>query len=201
MMAKKSIDRRAARSRAKLHEALLCLMAQRSYETITVEDICDRASVSRSTFYSHYAGKDDLIRNWLRQLRELVVYQATDQAMPGCPRGGFAFSLTMLEHARDHVHLHKALGDRAGTIVQDAIRQILADVIRRELAATACEIAKGAMPRELVVQYVVGAYMAVVRWWLDGGAKLAPQHVDAMFQRLAAEGIAAHTSFRDANRA
>src|SRR5262249_5226307 len=99
MMAKKSIDRRAARSRAKLHEALLCLMAQRSYETITVEDICDRASVSRSTFYSHYAGKDDLIRNWLRQLRELVVYQATDQAMPGCPRGGFAFSLTMLEHA------------------------------------------------------------------------------------------------------
>jgi hypothetical protein len=51
-------------------------------------------------------------------------------------------------------------------------------------------IAKSAMPRELVVQYVVGAYMAVVTWWLDGGAKLAPEKVDAMFQRLATEGIA-----------
>jgi len=26
-------------------------------------------------------------------------------------------------------------------------------------------------------------------WWLDGGAKLPPQHIDAMFRHLAIEGI------------
>jgi hypothetical protein len=32
--------------------------------------------------------------------------------------------------------------------------------------------------------------MAVMTWWLDGGAKLPPKRIDAMFRRLAAEGIA-----------
>lgn len=48
---------------------------------------------------------------------------------------------------------------------------------------------RSAIPRELVVQYRVGAYMAVLTWWLDVGAKLAPHRIDAMFQRLAKEGI------------
>ena len=45
------------------------------------------------------------------------------------------------------------------------------------------------IPREFVVQYVVGAFMAVMTWWLDAGAKLSPQRIDAMFRRLAIEGI------------
>lgn len=45
------------------------------------------------------------------------------------------------------------------------------------------------IPRELVIQYIVGAYMAVLSWWLDGGAKLPPQRMSAMFRRLATEGI------------
>jgi hypothetical protein len=32
--------------------------------------------------------------------------------------------------------------------------------------------------------------MAVLTWWLDGGAKLPPNRIDAMFRRLAIEGIA-----------
>jgi hypothetical protein len=46
-----------------------------------------------------------------------------------------------------------------------------------------------AIPRELAVQYLVGAFMAVMTWWLDGGAKLPPNRIDAMFRRLATEGI------------
>jgi hypothetical protein len=31
--------------------------------------------------------------------------------------------------------------------------------------------------------------MAVLTWWLDGGAKLPPRQMDAVFRRLAIEGI------------
>jgi hypothetical protein len=31
--------------------------------------------------------------------------------------------------------------------------------------------------------------MAVLTWWLDGGAKLPPQHIDAMFRHLTLEDI------------
>ena len=99
------------------------------------------------------------------------------------------FSLALFEHARDHIQLYRALaGTRGGTIGLGTIRKILADLARLELGQTAAVSATEA-PRELVVQYLVGAYMAVLTWWLDQGAKLPAERVDAMFRRLANDGI------------
>jgi hypothetical protein len=44
--------------------------------------------------------------------------------------------------------------------------------MRNEFAATGGKNSADIVPRKLVVQYVVGAFMAVMTWWLDGGAKL-----------------------------
>lgn len=97
----------------------------------------------------------------------------------------------MFEHARNHMHLHRTLvGNRGGTIVFDAIRQMLSDLVRAELSPDLLKNKKDAVPREIVVQFVVGAYMAVTTWWLDHGEKLAPERMDAIFQRLANKGIA-----------
>jgi hypothetical protein len=88
------------------------------------------------------------------------------------------------------MELYRALaGGRGGTLALGSIRQILSDLVRDELAATVDKSSAEVIPRELVVQYVVGAYMAVLTWWLDGGAKLPPQRIDAMFRRLATEGV------------
>ena len=96
----------------------------------------------------------------------------------------------MFEHARDHLGLYRALvGGRGGTVALGTIRKILSDLVRDELAATVDKNSAAAIPREVVVQYVVGAYMAVLTWWLDGGAKLPPERIDAMFRRLASDGI------------
>ena len=81
------------------------------------------------------------------------------------------------------------LGNRGGAVALSAIRQILSDLVRKELPVSADKISGDTMPREFVIQYVVGAYMAVLTWWLDGGAKLPPQRIDAMFRRLATEGV------------
>jgi hypothetical protein len=96
----------------------------------------------------------------------------------------------MFEHARDHIDLYKALvGGRGGAVALGTIRQILSDLVRSELAETANKKSADVAPRELVVQYVVGAFMAVMTWWLDGGAKLPPAQIDAVFRHLATEGI------------
>jgi hypothetical protein len=61
--------------------------------------------------------------------------------------------------------------------------------VRNEFAATIDKNSTDDVPRELAVQYVVGAYMAMLMWWLDGGVKLPPKRIDGMFRRLAREGI------------
>ena len=92
----------------------------------------------------------------------------------------------MFEHARDP---HALAGGRGGSVALGGIRQILSDVVRGELSGGGDEKSSDFIPREIAVQYVAGAYMAVLTFWLDGGAKLLPQRIDAMFRRLATEGI------------
>jgi AcrR family transcriptional regulator len=191
-LAKHAIDRRITRTRGMLQHALTSLILKKGYEAITIQDICDEANVGRSTFYAHYTSKDDLKRNGFERLhKELVDRQREARSAPGDIKDRtLGFSLTMFEHARDHIDLYRALvGGRGGAVSLGEIRQILSDLVRNELAATGGKNSADIVPRELVVQYVVGAFMAVMTWWLDGGAKLPPKRVDAMLRRLATEGI------------
>src|SRR5712692_8386644 len=190
--AKAVVDRRIARTKGMLQHALTALILKKGYEAITIQDVCDEANVGRSTFYAHYTSKDDLKRSGFEHLRkELVDRQRDAQAAPGDIKDrSLGFSLTMFEHARDHIDLCRGLvGGRGGTVSLGQIRQILSDLVRNEFAATVGKNSADTIPRELIVQYVVGAYMAVLTWWLDGGAKLPPKRIDEMFRRLAAEGI------------
>jgi len=190
-MTKPAMDRRIVRTRATLQGALNSLILKKGYETITIKDICDAANVGRSTFYAHYTSKDDLKRSGFEPLRRLL---ADRQKEALATRGdikdrSFGFSLTMFEHARDHKDHYRALvGGRGGTVSLGTIREMLSGLVRDELAVAVDNNSPDGIPRDLVVQYIVGAYMAVLTWWLDGGAKLSPQRIDAMFRRLATEG-------------
>lgn len=169
------IDHRSVRTRAMLQRALMSLILKKRYESITVKDVCGAARVGRSTFYAHYTSKDDLKRGGLEHLRTRLAARR---------ERGLSFSLAMFEHAREHLEHYRALaGGHGGGVALAGIRSILCDVVRDELAATPRN-GGAAIPRELVVQHVVGAYMAVLTWWLEGGAKLPPREVDAMFRRL-----------------
>src|ERR1051325_2905731 len=58
---KDKTDARVRRTCDALGDALIALMQEKPFDTITVQDVLDRAHVSRSTFYSHYTDKDDLL--------------------------------------------------------------------------------------------------------------------------------------------
>lgn len=187
------MDRRVARTRGILQEALNRLTLKSGYEAVTIKDICDEANVGRSTFYAHFTSKDDLKRSGLEHLRHhLLARQQAALAGDGAPQDRtLSFSLVMLEHARDHAGLYKALvNDRGGSVALGFIREILGDLIRADLVGQHFEPAARPTDREGTVQYLVGAFMSLMVWWLDSGAKLAPGEVDAIFRRLSLEGLA-----------
>lgn len=190
--AKRSIDRRVVRTREMLHQALIALILKKGYEAITVEDICSHANIGRSTFYAHYKSKEGLHLSGMDHLRRQLVDRQRDATAPsghGDERR-LGFSLAMFEHARGRIDHYRAMtGSRSSAIALGHIRKLVADMVRDELASGGSKTSAEIMPRELVVQYIVGAFMAVLTWWLDGGAKLPPERIDTMFRRLATEGI------------
>jgi len=66
------IDPRVTRTRKLLLDAFLSLMAEKSFDDITVQDIAARATVNRATFYAHFVDKyalvDELIREGFMQM-------------------------------------------------------------------------------------------------------------------------------------
>src|SRR6266851_1489467 len=146
-----------------LQHALNSLILKKDYEAITIGDICEAANISRSTFYAHYTGKDDLKRRGFEHLRRLLSDRQRDAlgTLGNITSPSLGFSLAMFEHARDHRHHYRALvGGRGGIVSLGTIRQILSDLVHRELAETSRKAARDAIPRELAVQYIVGAFKA-----------------------------------------
>ncbi|HEV2898167.1 MAG TPA: TetR/AcrR family transcriptional regulator [Pseudaminobacter sp.] len=183
------MDRRAARTQKALHGALMSLIVCKGYEAITVQDIIDEADVGRSTFYSHYTGKEDLLRSGFQTLRaELAEAQRTagakSEAAQDEPLG---FSLAMFEHACEYRHIYKALlGGRGSVIAVNEIRRVLSEIVKKELSGVRED---KAIPQDVRIQFVVGAFITVLTWLLERRPRLTPSQVDAMFRRLVLNGI------------
>jgi AcrR family transcriptional regulator len=181
-MAKKAPDRRIQRTRKLLQDALISMVVEKGYDATTVQDIVDRANVGRATFYAHFADKETLFHSRLEDLRSFI----GEQQRHAPARLGF--SRVMLEHARSNLPVWRAIAGReSGAFALQRIQRLIADLAEIDLKARGF---KGtAEQRELAVQYIAGAFMAVLTWWLDRGAKLEPVDVDAVFRRLVLQGL------------
>ena len=69
---KKKTDPRIQRTREVLGDALIGLIQEKSFDSITVQHVLDRAGVSRSTFYQHYRDKEDLFISDVEEFCQLM---------------------------------------------------------------------------------------------------------------------------------
>lgn len=63
----KRVDPRIKRTRKLLNQAFLELLNEKGFQSITIQDITDRAEVNRATFYAHYEDKYDLLDSYMRE--------------------------------------------------------------------------------------------------------------------------------------
>ena len=63
-------DLRVQKTKAALFRTFYELLAEKSYESITVNELCERATVRRATFYKHYSDKQDFLVGIVTRFRE-----------------------------------------------------------------------------------------------------------------------------------
>src|SRR5438445_3241053 len=135
-MAEGREDRRIQRTRLMLRSAMVSLIRERGFEALTVQDIIDRADVGRSTFYSHFKSKEDLLEGSVAMLRaSLKKFQLRARAAAGkSEERFFAFSHELIAHAHDHRDAFAAMvGKRSGTLFETHLRRMIADLVRDDL--------------------------------------------------------------------
>lgn len=174
-------DRRTARTRKALRNALLILLRTRDYDDFSVNDLLEVADVGRSTFYDHFTGKDDLLRYGLKMLGDEI---REELRASGKASSLLAFSLPLFEHVNQNRQLYRHLKGRGGEVWLQTFGQVVGDLIKDGLGAFG-----SASISELQVQYIRGAFLGMMTWWLDHSTNYSVGEVDELFKRMSSGGI------------
>src|SRR5262245_29720018 len=175
------IDARARRTRQLLAEALMSLGAEGSVDDIAVGELAVEAGISRSTFYQHFASKDDfLVRSFVDLLS--AADAATRAHFP--ERGDILPSRGLFHHVAE-------AGDFARSVARSEVwpRQMAAGEARlREIAEAnlARRLADwSADERREAAVFIAAGFIGLLRWWVENGLKQPPERMQAAFERLA----------------
>ena len=120
-------DRRVQRTKQLLWEAFVKLILEKGYEAVTVQDIIDGANVGRSTFYSHYENKENLLLGAHAHISQLFFNDSPDTKID--------FQL-IYRHAKENRKVAKAiLGKRGGDILTKHIKEVIGHKLKKQFSA------------------------------------------------------------------
>ena len=69
----KKIDLRIIKTKKNIYDAFISLMSEKTFEEIKVSEICDRALINRSTFYSHFDDKYTLFDSLISDMKHSLL--------------------------------------------------------------------------------------------------------------------------------
>ena len=191
-MKEKREDRRIGRTRKLMHEALMALIVEKGYESVTVQDILDRADVGRSTFYAHYRDKDELLLSGFEHLRTL--FEQQQQSLLAAKQGGngpeFNMILELFRHTGQHHKLYKAIaGKQSGEMILKYLHRYLYDMLIVPHAALMKNKKNPPVPIEITTHWIVSSLLSLMVWWLDNNMPYSAEKMDELFRRLTMPGI------------
>ena len=180
-------DKRVRRTHERLGSALVELMQEKPIDDVTVQEVLDRASVGRSTFYLHFRDKNDLL---LSQLEKFLEMMSTALSIRKEESRRVVPVAELFAHIGTQKKVYRALAD-SGRLndffdlaqgyfsrgIEQRLRESkrLPKLPQRELAVHAFALA--------------GSLLSLLRWWLNRGAKEPPGEMDELFHRIAWNGL------------
>jgi len=172
-------DLRVRRTRKLLWEALMAELSERAFEEVTVKDICERAMVHRTTFYKHYADKYALLEQGMRQMYDYLVAEeqhvspsafSVDHPPP--------YFVRLFEHVAEHQQFYKVMlcGEGIGRF-QKLVKDYIAEVAEAKVRESPAANQRLAVPLAMHVQFLAGAILGLLAWWLENDMPLSPHHM------------------------
>lgn len=175
------VDRRVQRTHIALHEALVALTLEKGWDNVSVLDVCERADVGRSTFYTHFADREDLLLSGFEHLKGFLRdarSRSDDDAL-------LRFVHPLIVHAGENRRLFRALvGKKAGQVIIRRFREVVFEMTREELPARGSD-----EQRHATALFLSGGICELLTWWLDGRTGTSADDVDAVVQQLCRRAV------------
>jgi AcrR family transcriptional regulator len=165
------VDRRIGKTQEAIKNAVIDLMSKKNFDDITIQDISDRANVSRGTIYLHYLDKfdllDKLVESHINELREICITGAHLDYFSGSPLWTEYFE-------RNYSFFSLMLASKGAPYFRNRFLDFLIEQFMQEV-----DVTKGknqGLKDEVIVRFVASAFVGVVEWWFMND-KPIPHHV------------------------
>ena len=177
-----TMDRRQAKTRKAVFEAFTELIEEKGYAGITIQDIIERADIGRSTFYSHFDTKEDLLRVLCEEIFDHVFSKGLGKEKDHDFSGvhDLKDELThILYHLDDNRRtIRSVISAECGNVFMEYFKRYLEKMFADQIT----EYPEG-VPKGYVIDHYVSGYAETVRWWMDNG-DYSPEEVMDFFWRF-----------------
>jgi AcrR family transcriptional regulator len=197
IMYENKTDRRVIRTRRQLRDALLSLILEKGYDSVTIEEITDRADVGRTTFYLHYRDKEELLLECINGAIDELVEEITRiplsawRLAPSDDQETLSLDnpiLQIFNYVIENADLYRIIMRGMGSgQTQNRIREIIANAVSEFLVERAKQkdiIMNPTVPLEVFSNYFAGSLMSLVAWWLEMDMPYKPEEMTRMFQKM-----------------
>lgn len=189
------IDLRIRRTHKFLQEAMIELLAEKSFDEITVGDIAEQAMINRATFYRHYQDKYDLVAKIFEETtNELVEHMKPFHKDTGHMENPPEIWIQFFEHVAQHASLYRAmLGNNGSPWFAARMREHTVKLMIEQEKQWKHRIERRhqidpAMPQELSGMQLSHVLIGTIIWWLESEKNYTPRQMATWFHRFAFYG-------------
>ena len=186
-------DLRVRRTKKALSEAFIELLTKKTFDEITVNELCDTADIRRATFYKHYSDKYDFLAAYVCLLRDQFDNQVwRPESKEITPEYYISYTRQLIYFINDH---SDAIDNICNSILFSSVLSIIAeqnlkDTAERLRVSVAAGMKLNA-PTEVVASMITGAVTSAIYQWLMTGKKSSPDQladqIGAIIQSMIAQ--------------
>ncbi|WP_338786174.1 TetR/AcrR family transcriptional regulator [Metabacillus sp. FJAT-53654] len=158
------VDRRILKSQEAIKNAVIELMSEKKYDDITIQNISDRANVSRGTIYLHYLDKYDL----LEKLIEEHIHKMEEICESTSALEFIDANLPWFEYLeQNYLFFSTMLASKKGApYFRNKFHEFLIEEFKDEVDVTSSGGKNYELQEDIILQFIVTSYVGLVEWWL-----------------------------------
>ena len=172
------MDRRQRKSRQAIFRAFTELLKEENYSKITVQQIIDLADVGRTTFYSHFETKDDLLESFCSEIFEHVFSDELDKEKTHDFSGEHdtkARVTHILYHLQEHIaYLPGILSGDSDAVFMEYFKEQLSELFKKSVSESET------VPYDYMLNHMVNNFAETIRWWARH-SQYSPEQISAFF--------------------
>ena len=164
------MDKREIKTLDKIYSAFESLLLSNNYDDITIQDILDKSTVSRSTFYSHFKNKEEILLSFVKHIFSHVfdknLIKESNHDYSKSSDIDYAHYLAhMLDHFYEDKLLIKAiLSSSASSIFLNEFEHNLRNM--QSIFVDNKFLKDNNIPRDLNVEMITGEFIYLFKYWI-----------------------------------